>query len=281
MDHGGGTTEDGTRHPWLLSIGTALVVALVGAVLLPLEGRTTSFAWGYYSGLLLIPGLCVGLLLQFQRWPWWVGLGVAAAAFAVVLAGLTMFRSALDAREREADGVPSSTSGGEAAGDDVSDEVAAGPVEVSAPQDVGAWRRLGGRIDRQAQAESERRLARLPDGFSVGEPGVGVYRRGTATVVLLTYAVGPEVAEEFGDDSEQGAVDFVGGATGDDSPDPVDPGPLGGGAACTDETELAGATVCAWLDGRTVGQLTLFGVGESVDDVVPVLHLFREAATAS
>ena len=280
VDHGGGTTGVGARHPWLVSIGTALLVALVAAVLLPLENRTTSFAWGYYSATLLAPALGVGLLLRFQRWPWWVGLGVAAAAFAVVLGGLTMFRAALDAREREADSVPtSSTSGGDAAADDMSEEDASGPVEVAAPQAVGAWRRLGGRIDREAQAESARRMARLPDGFSMGEPGVGVYGRGPATAVLLAYAVGPEVAEEFGDDPEQGAVDFVGGATGDDSPDLVDPGPLGGGVACTDETEVRGATVCGWVDGRTVGQLTLFGVGESVDDVVPVLHLFREAAT--
>ncbi|RYC13710.1 hypothetical protein [Nocardioides zhouii] len=65
------------------------------------------------------------------------------------------------------------------------------------------------------------------------------------------------------------------------SADVVDPGPQGGGAACVDDVppELEGAIVCGWVGSGTLGQLTVRVDGMAVEDMVPILHLFREATT--
>lgn len=255
------TGVDGQRmaHPWLVSFGTAFLVALLGAVLVPLDDRTFAFAWGSHFGTLLLPAAGVGLLLRFRAWPWWVAVGTAVVVFAVVLVGISMMRAAL-ARTSEPD------AGG-------------GVAEVTAPEQVGEWRRQHGAEARRLDRAARDRLDAMPEGIIEGAPALGVYGRGSDSVGLMTYSVGGPLADDFASDPEQGALDFLAGATGDDSPERIDPGPLGGGAACADEVGLAGAFVCGWADAETVGQVTLVVHGLTIEDAAPIVQLFREAAT--
>ena len=103
-----------------------------------------------------------------------------------------------------------------------------------------------------------------------GEAAVAVYRLDRGAAALVAFPVGGELAAGFATDPEQGASDYLAGATGDDSPETFDAGPLGGGLACTDDVEIPDAIACACADARTTGQLTFRVPGLAIEDAVPV-----------
>src|SRR5688500_17823709 len=136
------TGVDGQRmaHPWLVSWGTAFVVALLGVGLAPIEGETFGFTWGSHFGTLLIPTALLGLFLSRRTWPWWVAVLTALVACSVVLAGVAFVRAA-----------------------------SSGPT-LAAPARVGDWRKQYDQAALDAIADAAARIDRLPAGYVDGEP---------------------------------------------------------------------------------------------------------------
>lgn len=274
MTHGGEVHSRSIEHPWLLSLLAALVAALLAAFVLPVEDESLSYAAGRHLGTLLLPWIAGALVVRHRSWPSWLAVGGLFVVFVLVLflvAGAG--RAVADARERNAsapDGAPSeSPSATEAA-------------SVEAPRSVGEWRRRDGAEQRRVRREALASLEAYPDGWVVGDPAVASYANPTGQAVLIAIATGGGLAEEFAADEPQGAVNFVGGAVPDRTPRSVDPGPLGGGAACVDDLDLpGGGLMCGWVGDGTAGQLLLQVPGMTVDEALPVLHLFREEALAS
>jgi hypothetical protein len=247
MVDGGPTGTRHMEHPWAVSFGTAVVVALLGVPLAPIDGETFGFTWGSHVGTVLVPATALGLFLSRRAWPLWVAAGTGLALFAVVLAGVAYLRAAVS-----------------------------GP-ELASPATVGEWSKRYDQGALAAEVQAAGSLARMPAGAVDGEPVVGVYRRGSDRVAVVAFPIGSALARSVRDDPEQGAIDWVNGAAQVSSSRPVDPGPRGGGVACTDETEMRGAIACAWVDRRTVGQVTLVVEGLTFEAAATLVQEFREA----
>lgn len=251
MDHGGETRRP-TAHPWLLASAAAAVAALVTTLTYPPESGSVAYALGQQCGYLLVPWLLAALAMRSVSWPWWASAGAALVVFVAVLGAVA-------------------TAG----------RVTHPSVEVAAPTQVGEWRKQDDPTSRRLVLRTEARLDTMPEGVLAGEAAVGIYRLGRGSLALVAFPVGRALADDFASDPEQGAIDYLNGATGDDAAEAVDPGPLGGGLACTDASGPPGAIACAWADARTSGQLGFQVRGLTIEEAVPVVHLFREAVMAA
>lgn len=278
MTHGGEVHSRSIEHPWLLSLLAALVAALLSAFVLPVEDESLAYASGSHFGTLLLPWLAGALAIRNRSWPSWLAVCGLVVVFLLVLflvAGVS--RAVLDARERDAAALDAAPSGSPrtSSEDAQPDEVRS----VEAPRTVGEWRRRDGADQRRVRRQALASLKAYPDGWVVGEPAVASYSNPTGQAVLVAIATGGGLADEFAGDERQGAVNFVGGAVPGQTPESVDPGPLGGGTACVDDLDLpGGGLMCGWVDDGTAGQLLLQVPGMTIEEALPIVHLFHEVA---
>ena len=269
MTYGGEVSRQPIGHPWVLSLSGAVLAALLATFVLPREAEDFATSFGYNTGSLLLPFAASGLVLRGRAWPQWAALAGVVAVFLVVLFLASAARGASDDVRRRAAGDLDASA-------EPTAEASSG-VPVKAPGSIGGWRKQTDRESRRIVAQTRDRLTAAPESSVAGVPALGIYGSERGVVFLVAYEPGPDLRTELEADPEQGAVNFLAGSTRVDSPEPVDPGPLGGGVACTDEADVpGGGLVCAWVASDVSGQLTLLVPGLTVDDAAPLVQEFRE-----
>ncbi|KRE92623.1 hypothetical protein ASG76_16820 [Nocardioides sp. Soil774] len=282
MTHGGEVHSRSIEHPWLLSLLAALVAALLAAFVLPVEGESLGYASGSHFGTLLLPWLAGALAIRHRSWPSWLAVcGLVVVFMLVLLLVAGVSRAVVDARERDVSAPGAAPNGSPRTSPGESQATTDQALSVETPRRVGEWRRLDGAEQQRVRRQALASLEVYPDDWVVGEPAVASYSHPTGQAVLVAIATGGGLAEEFAADERQGAVNFVGGALPERNPKSVDPGPLGGGAACVDDVDvLDGGLMCGWVGDGTAGQLLLQVPGMTIEEALPVLHLFHEEALA-
>lgn len=268
MVDGGSDERARMGHPWLIVIAALVAASVVTTAVSDHGTESAAYALGANMGKMVLPALILGIVLRRSSMQWWLGLLIATILFL----GLLGTAGAISAARQAADRGQT----------DQQAPAGADARAVRLPERVAEWRRADDRRSRQVVAQAGRQLEDAPAGMITGSPVLGLYLRASDSAFLLAYDVGDDLAAELRDDPVQGAVDYVAGATGDDSPQSADPGPLGGGMACTDQGKvIEGGVFCGWADAGTAGQVELKASGLTIEEAAGIAQQFREAVTTT
>jgi hypothetical protein len=205
---------------------------------------------------------------------WWLSGLVAVGAACVGYAALELVPARADqlaAEERVGRAQPAT--GGDVLGS-----------RLRVPGEVEGLRQLDGPAVDRARAAVEATVEKAPADLRGGFADVfyAEYRKSGTRVFYQGFNLAGGFQDEVSASPEQALVNFLAGF-GIGDVEPVEPGPLGGVMACTDDEVPrlpAGYLYCVWVDPGTLGQVTVAGRDLDLADAAELTRAVRLGVTA-